>query len=86
MKLKYHKIKFRNMKVLAFVIVGLIILSGCTTKTIETQTPASQAEGVQQQTELTENTAVEVITSEPSGPKTYQVNIIQGIGVDEGAG
>ncbi len=57
------------------------------------QTPQSQVtstEETTQEAEITTGTTVEITkTSEPtqqSGPKTYQVNVVQGIGIREGAG
>lgn len=72
----------------ALSIISLILLSGCTKQTIEKEPSETAAQQTTQQTEVTERTMVDVtkISEESSAPKTYHVNIIQGIGVREGSG
>ena len=75
-----------------FSIISLILLSGCT-KQVETKepsetTPTTAGQQSVQQSVVTEHATVEVTkaSEEPSSTKTYQVNIVQGIGIREGSG
>lgn len=90
------------MKTLAFSLILIIFLSGCLARYLESdktseqqteETPQTQGPQVTtigeatQEAEITTGTKVDIIKStEPSGPKTYQVNVVQGIGIREGAG
>lgn len=70
----------------AFSIISLILLSGCANQATEKEPSGTSAQQTTQ-AEITESTTVDVTKStEPLGPKTYHVNIVQGIGVKEGAG
>ena len=70
----------------AFSIISLILLSGCANQATEKEPSETTAQQTTQ-AEITEATTVELIKSaEPSGPKTYQVNVVQGVGIREGSG
>ncbi len=70
----------------AFSIILLILLSGCANQATEKE-PSETTAQTRTQAEIIEGTTVEVTKStEPSGPKTYQVNVVQGIGIKEESG
>lgn len=46
----------------------------------------TSTEGATQEAKITEGTTVQVTQGNASEPKTYNVNIVQGIGIREGAG
>ena len=93
--------------VMAFFVISIILLSGCTSKIVETgnvqdkqateTTPelskpqTTSTKGTTQEAEITTGTTTEVTKApeEPtqlSEPRTFQVNVVQGIGIREGPG
>ena len=74
------------MRVIILSLISIILLSGCTAKVAGTE-PSQTPAQIEQQAEITEGTTVEITkASESTGSKTYQVNVVQGIGVREGPG
>lgn len=95
--------------VIIFLMISLILLSGCTAQVVQTSTekepelsigneptgsvPTPQVTATQRATEETKISTVTVteITEAPEKttlpePKTFQVNIVEGIGIREGSG
>ncbi|MBI2543575.1 MAG: hypothetical protein HYW24_05325 [Candidatus Aenigmarchaeota archaeon] len=64
-------------ELLVFLIISIILLSGC----IQSEDKRSEVSSTGSEAQIKTGTSVEVKKTSPTEPTSYQVNVIEGIGV-----